>query len=197
MTKSLSILLAIILTGCATHRPDLSREEWKNRDFEGVSREKVVAAAREVVRLADPGDVTFKNTSDGFSATRTAMGYYVVQSNIDSYTFKFSALERDGNTRSRLEIEEAEIKSSLLSLGLPVGEIGKPGSPYIYDLFFSRVEFLLGLKESWHKCEDAVSRVSARFGLPNDARQLGMASLCGTYSEDNMPNSASGKIELF
>jgi hypothetical protein len=197
MVRVTMIVSALILTGCASQRPDISKEEWKLREYKGQQKEQVIAAAREVIRLSDPDDVTFENTSDGFNANRTSMGYYVVKTNIDGYAFNFVAQEKEGVTRSRLEIEETEINQSLLTLGLPVGKVGKPNYPYVFDLFYSRVAYLLGTKEEWHKCDVAVSRVSARHGFPNDSRKLGMASLCGEYSDDNIPNSASNKIELF
>lgn len=125
------------------------------------------------------------------------MGYYVVKTNLDGYLFNFVAQEQNGVTRTRLEIEETEVNQSILTLGLPVGDVGKPNYPYIYELFYSRLSYLLGIKDEWHTCDVAVSRVSARYGLPNDARKLGMASLCGNYSDDNLPNSASKKVELF
>ena len=197
MIKVIMIISVLILTGCASKRPDMSKEEWKVREFKGEQKEQLIAAAREVIRLSDPSDVTFENTSDGFNANRTSMEYYVIKTNIDGYLFNFVAQEKDGVTRSRLEIEETEINQSLLTLGLPVGKVGKPNYPYVYDLFYSRVAFLLGTKDEWHNCDVAVSRVSARFGLPNDARKLGMASICGKYSDDNIPNAASKKVELF
>ncbi|MCK8131694.1 hypothetical protein [Pseudoalteromonas sp. 2CM28B] len=197
MVKLVVAALILVLAGCASQRPDLSQEEWKLREYKNHNKEEVISAAREVIRLSDPSDVNFENTPDGFNATRTSIGYYVVANEIDGYAFNFVAQEKNGITRSRLEIEETEINQSLLTLGLPVGKNGKPDHPYVYDLFYSRIAYLLGDKDEWHRCDDAVSRVSARFGLPNDARKLGMASICGKFSDDNIPNSASKKVDLF
>ncbi|WP_114764290.1 hypothetical protein [Vibrio rhodolitus] len=197
MVRTLAAASVILLVGCASQRPDLSLEEWKLREYKNHNKEEIIAAAREVIRLSDPSDVNFENTRDGFNATRTSLGYYVVANEIDAYAFNFVVQEKDGVTRSRLEIEETEINQSLLTLGLPVGKNGKPDYPYVYDLFYARMAYLLGDKDEWHRCDDAVSRVSARYGLPNDARKLGMASICGKFSDDNIPNSASKKVDLF
>ncbi|MBT2151377.1 hypothetical protein KKI34_05975 [Pseudoalteromonas tetraodonis] len=197
MVRTLVAASILLLAGCASQRPDLSLEEWKLREYKNHNKEEVIAAAREVIRLSDPSDVNFENTRDGFNATRTSLGYYVVANEIDAYAFNFVAQEKDGVTRTRLEIEETEINQSLLTLGLPVGKNGKPDHPYVYDLFYARMAYLLGDKDEWHRCDDAVSRVSARYGLPNDARKLGMASICGKFSDDNIPNSASKKVDLF
>jgi hypothetical protein len=197
MVKKIMIITVLILTGCVSQRPDISKEEWKTREFKSQTKEQVISAAREVIRLADPSDVKFENTLDGFNAWRTSTEFYVVQSQFESYQFRFIAQEKNGLTRSRLEIDEGIMKQSLLTLGIPKLNAGKPGFPYIYDLFYSRVEYLLSMKENWQKCDDAVSRVSAKSGFPNDASKLGMASLCGSYSDDNIPNSSSRKIELF
>lgn len=197
MFRTFVFLIFLLLTGCATKRPDVTKEDWKVRDFNGKSKGDVVEAAREVIRLSDPSDVKFENTEEGFNASRVSTGYYVVKTNIDGYSFKFIAQEKNGLTRTRIEIEETEIKQSVLTLGLPTGEVGKPNYPYIYELFYARLEYLLGIKDGWVKCDEAVSRVSAKFGLPNDARKIGMASLCGDYADDNEPTSTSKKIDLF
>ncbi|MEM5529782.1 hypothetical protein WN093_13250 [Gammaproteobacteria bacterium AS21] len=197
MSRVVIVLSTLVLAGCASQRPDISQEEWKLREYNNQSKEQVIAAAREVIRLSDPSDVSFENTLDGFNATRRSLAYYVVKSNIDNYTFNFVAQEKNGLTRSRLDIKETEINQSLFTLGLPVGKIGKPDYPYVYDLFYSRIDYLLGNKDEWHKCEDAVSRVSARHGLANNARLLGMGSICGEYSDDKLPSPASKKVELF
>lgn len=197
MVRIIMIISVLVLSGCASQRPDISQEEWKLREFKGQSKEQVIAAAREVIRLSDPSDVKFENTIDGFNATRISIGYYVIKTDLDAYAFNFVAQEKDGVTRSRLEIEETELGQSLLTLGLPVGTTGKPNYSYIYDLFYSRVDYLLDIKQEWHKCDVAVSRVSAKFGLPNDPEKLGMASLCSKFSDDESPNSASKKVELF
>ena len=33
--------------------------------------------------------------------------------------------------------------------------------------------------------------------IPRTPRKLGMASICGKFSDDNIPNSASKKVDLF
>ena len=197
MKKLILVLTILFLAGCASTRPDITQEQWKLREYKGKSQEQVIAAAREVIRLSDPTDVTFENTFDGFKAIRSSLGYYVVKSNIDTYEYNFIVQEKNGVTRSRLEIDEYQMNQSLLTLGLPVGQIGKPDYPYVYELFYARVDYLLGDKTEWHKCDDAVSRVSAKFGLPHDSRKLGMSSLCGTYADDKLPSSVSKNISLF
>lgn len=197
MFREVLVISVIFISGCATKRTDVSQEEWKVREFQGVSKEQVISAAREVLRLADPSDIKFENIPDGFNATRTSTGYYVVQSNIDVYSFNFIAQEKNGVTRSRLDIEETEVKSNLLTLGLPHGVKGKPERPYIYELFYARVGYLLGLNTHWHNCVDTVSRIAARNAEENNVRKLGMASLCGAFADDNTPDAASKKVDLF
>ena len=190
-------LCSLLLTACASKRVDVSQEGWKVRTYEGYTKEQVVSAAREVIRLADSQETKFENTLDGFNAERTQLAYYVVQSSQDYYKYQFIAREAEGKVHSRVDIEEVLMRANVLTLGMPVFDVGKPQSSYIYDLFYSRIDYLLGKSKSWYSCSDAVSKVSAKFGKANDATKLGMGALCGRFTDDKIPSQVTSHETLF
>ena len=172
---------ASVLSGCAVSRPDLSREKWKVRFYEGVEKEDAIAAAREAIRLSDPDDIVFQRAADGFDAVRRQVSYYVVESGLDQFLFDVSAREKDNGVEVRLDIRENIQRANFYSLGLPVITVGKPQTPYVYDLFFSRMEYLLELKDKWQTCKD--------IGAASDeaAESIGVAAFCGRFASDLSP----------
>ena len=184
MRKTLLALFAAIplFAGCAVGRPDISREEWKIRSYEGIPKHDILDAAREVIRLADPDDTKFESKPDGFNAVRQQLSYYVVASGHDIFAFDFVVRETGGKMETRLEIQERVERSDLLSLGLPIANVGKPQNSYIYDLFYSRMEYLLGLSDRWHTCQDAVGTLPG-----SDAEEIGIGAFCGRFASDHTP----------
>ena len=176
------VMLAVLaLSGCAVGRQDVSREDWKIREYKGADKDEVVQAAREVLRLADPDEVIFQITADGFTAERRQLSYLVVESGIDLFRFEFTVREKDGVVSTRFDIWEHIERANIVSLGLPVAKVGKPQSRYAYDLFYSRMEYLLKLKDTWQTCK------AVGVDTPGRAEELGLASLCGRFSSDLSP----------
>ena len=181
-------VFAALISGCAFSRPDISREDWKIRTYKDITKEDVVDAAREVIRLSDPNDIIFTTTPDGFSAVRRQLSYYVVESGLDIFVFEFTARETESGIQTRIEIQERIERANLVTLGLPVAQVGKPQTSYAYQLFYSRMDYLLGLSDRWQNCKDG--------GAASDkqAENLGLGAFCGRFSSDLAPPPFSRKI---
>lgn len=177
--------LPLLLAGCAVSRPDVSREDWKIRSYEGIDRQEILQAAREVIRLADPDDTIFETKPDGFRAARRQLSYYVVESGLDIFAFDFVVRATGGRLETRLDIEERIERANFVTLGLPVAEVGKPQSEYIYKLFYSRMDYLLGLNDRWLTCKESSGQeAGAAYGK---AEELGLAAFCGRFASDLSP----------
>ncbi|MCL6272322.1 hypothetical protein M3P05_20610 [Sansalvadorimonas sp. 2012CJ34-2] len=168
---------------------DVSKEKWKVRTYEGIEKNKIIDAAREVIRLSDPDEIKFENTLDGFNAERIQLSYMVVATNQDYFKYQFVTREQGNKVQARIDIEENIMKANVLTLGMPTFDIGKPETSYVYNLFYSRMDYLLGLKDNWYTCKDAISKIKAKFGKADNVKQLGMSSLCGALVDDRVPGS--------
>ncbi|MBE8158417.1 MAG: hypothetical protein HAW59_03390 [Betaproteobacteria bacterium] len=185
---------ALVLSGCAVSRPDISREDWKIRSYEGIEKRDIMEAAREVIRLSDPDEIRFESKPDGFAAVRRQISYYVVESGVDIFLFEFTARETNAGVEARIDIQESIERAGFATLGLPITKVGRPENSYIYDLFYSRMEYLLGLKDRWHTCKDAVGKISTS---GREAEELGLAAFCGRFASDLSPPPVSQKSGVF
>ena len=190
MKKLVISTLALMLAGCAVSRPDVSREAWKIRSYEGIEKQAIVLAAREVIRLSDPDEIQFESKPDGFAAVRNQISYFVLESGRDVFLFEFAVRQTDSGIETRIDIQESIKRSDFTTLGLPVTKQGRPENSYAYDLFYSRLEYILGLNDRWYTCQAAMGKISAD---SKDAEELGLAVFCGRFVSDLLPPPVSRK----
>ncbi len=184
---ALAVVFTVLISGCAFSRPDVSRENWKIRTYKDVTKEDAVDAAREVIRLSDPDDIIFTTTPDGFSAVRRQLSYYVVESGLDVFVFEFTARETESGVQARIDIHERIERASFSTLGLPVTNIGRPQTSYAYQLFYARMDYLLGLNDRWQNCKDGGAASNTQ------AENLGLSAFCGRFVSDLSPPPFSRK----
>jgi len=148
--------LVLILNGCG-EQPKLSREQWiKNttRTYPGLSKEKAIAAASEVLLLADREDIKFSHNENGFKASRNWIIYLLISAGFGTDHWEFVALEEGDNLK--VKIYTSKQAQSLTPLLINTGqiEIQIEGSS-TYNLFWSRFEYLIGRRDKWLTCEEA------------------------------------------
>jgi hypothetical protein len=160
-------LLATLLAGCAAQPKPLSREEFlaaTTRTYEGKSKEQVIAAAERVLKLADGDDFAFAHNERGFDAVRewSAFALIIFMTGRDYWTF---------HVAEQPEGIKASVQVSVFAEGLtptpttaggwvatssPVAGTGRPvDGPALYELFWTRMDHLLGLRERWMDCKEA------------------------------------------
>ena len=155
-----------MLTGCAT-LPELTREEYLalvNRTYEGTSIEEGLAAAERLFRLADPGDVEFQHFENGFRVYRPWLLYMVLAAAAGTDVWDVRAAPVEGGTRLTVHLSRASssiVPVPATSSATAITSPG-PGLPFnstaIYDLFWGRMDYLLGRRDAWMTCEEAKAR---------------------------------------
>ncbi|WP_159299822.1 hypothetical protein [Spiribacter sp. SSL99] len=188
--------ISIVLVGCASN-PELSREEWldiHNHTYPDASAEEVISAAEEVLRTADPNDVTFTHREDGFLATRQFLYYFVLAATSGQDFYDLTATEReDGGVDVSLYMSRSE--SSLV--GQPTGGGGAsvttiPGnaspiqSPAAYFGFWRRIEYFLGQEDTWYTCDRIKAARESREDLWGHTDNI-----CGIGFQDNLPTGST------
>lgn len=182
---------SLALSGCATIRPTPPKNDWGNRTYSGAQKKEIIDAAKEVIRLIDPSKTKIFDTADGFDAQRAKVSYYVIESGLDIFKFKFVAIESKDSIQTTFDVDEIISRASFKTLGMPVTNTGKPENRYVYDLFYSRVDYLLGKNEKWHNCKDAINKIPAGIEKSESIEKIGLSSFCGRFVEDVVP---SGKL---
>lgn len=172
MRKYAVPVIAIFLVGCATPHPQLSREEWlsvTSRNYEGVTKEQVIGSAERLFRLADGDDFSIVHAEDGLYASRNWSAYVVIAAvtGTDYWQIKVTP---DGNrikasvqvnTQSQEVVPMATTNGAWTATTMPMA-----GSPVmgtaIYDVFWARMDYLLGKRSDWMNCRVADERVKQK-----------------------------------
>lgn len=174
-----AIALTLSLTGCATTvQQPASLTEYKAMSERVYQRtpEEVMNAAEKVIRLADSdaNDVKVIYADDSIQIERKYNAYFVIGSTFATYTYKFTTTKVPEGTKVNLAIE-ADVASGMI----PIGNKTAFTTPSLYDLYFSRMDYLLGLSNEWVDCKSAEAK------FPNTGSFSG---LC-TMAEDNKPTT--------
>ena len=201
MKKITLLAVAVLLTqvACVTV-PEYSRDEYLNlttHEFPGKTAEEVIVAAEQVLRLADPKDVnfTYKPEDQGLIGYRSWFAYMVIAAAGGTYSFDLTTKDTESGAKAYLAIS-ANSKSITPSgavgldggVGLAADSSSTPTAPLnsfhmpTYQLFWSRMDYVLGLSPEWYTCDRFSSEVS-KF----------THSMCEMAS-DELPKFAKGSV---
>lgn len=163
-----AIVLALLsLTGCATAAPQLSQAEWvalKTRTYPGVTSTQVVAAAEQLFRLADGSDfrLSYQADGSGMKATRSWLLHLVISGTFGTEEWTLKVADRPDGAWIGVDVAG--------SMGMIMwGIIPGPShprtdfeSPALFDLFWARMNHLLGRSKEWRTCDMQSARVDAK-----------------------------------
>ena len=175
MRRSVIALLlgAIVLAGCAAPvRKELSREEWLSvtrHTFPSVTKDQAITAAEHVLKLADGDDVRVVHTEEGFVATRPWSMYLVIAAQFGVDTWDVRVSQDGANANVRLGVaSQGHMMMPLPTAGGDTSAGTMPGmggaavnGTAIYDLFWARMAYLLGQRDTWMSCAESDARVKA------------------------------------
>lgn len=170
------IVLACLLLAACQSTPPLDRDKYLSmatRTYHDRSAEQVIRAAEQVIRATNSAQLKIADSPDGFTAVRHYMIYAVLAAEIGDDTWQFKAIPAaDGAVVAQVYLARASSSSSATfvpTIGgdMAIGATMVPGgsgtpvsSPALYDLFWGRVDYLLGLKADWPSCADARAKTT-------------------------------------
>ncbi|MFH1815407.1 MAG: hypothetical protein ABIF28_14780 [Pseudomonadota bacterium] len=179
------LLCTACLTGCVTPRPPMSEAELEqvlSRDYPGRSAQDVLAAATRLWRLADGDDFRIKPGDGSLVAERDWVFFSQMVRIVGDDSWTLTVSETGGGAKARLSLLTYKRSTTVSSFGMTpttqtTPRIGGPvkGSA-IYDLFWARMDHLLGVRPDWMSCAEAEARVSAGTTWGNKD------ALCAGYS---------------
>lgn len=155
---------ALIITGCATQHPPMTREEWLNtttRHYENKTKDEVLSAAKKLFILSDGDDYQFTNTEESLSAVRD-WSFFASASGQDYWIVKAEDTEKG--------VKATVGASWTVRGGSPLPRTGNDpsddiplfGNPIkgnsLYELFWARMDYLLGKRSDWMTCEESNDR---------------------------------------
>lgn len=186
-------LAGMVLAGCATIPTPQSREEWQRqhaRTLTGYTPEQVLAAAEQVLRLADE-DFAFDYPDGGLVAHRKWAVFAVIARAAGTDYWKFTTAPTETGTKVTLEItrlNQSTIAAPVVAgPGVYVMNSSTPGEPMAwsppYELFWARLHHVLTGTGPWLTCD--------QFKAGKDAAdKAGIDTLCSVTTDDKAPAAA-------
>lgn len=163
-------MIVLMLTGCAVQPPkQLSRDEWiatTNRIYPDVDKDKLIAAAEKVLRLVDGDDFAIQHTNEGFNAVRNWTAYAVIAAASGTDYWNFTVAQTADGNRASLHVSTMSSAIMPMAVGGPDGgetvfSAPAQGAPIdgnlLYDVFWSRLDYLLGKSDKWLTCDDVAT----------------------------------------
>lgn len=179
----------MVLQGCATTQKTLSRDEWiatTARIYSGVTREKALVAAERVLMLADGDDFRVVHSDEGFEAVRDWMAFVVIVLVIgkDFWTVRVADTPEGVKVVVQVRIwaegmgpQPTTTKGTWTTASSTSSGSGHiVDGPALYGLFFSRMDYLLGLRQNWPTCEEADADVDGGVTWGNNK------ALCNSFN---------------
>lgn len=197
MKKILSPVILVfvaLLSGCAAPQKQLTREEWLStttRTYKTNTKDQVIEAAEKVFRLADGDDFNIVHAEDGLMATRPWSVYLVLAAATGIDYWKVVVAPGEGFVKASVQVNTSmQTVSPMPTVGGDISVSTSPmsGSPVmgtaIYDVFWARMDYLLGVSESWMTCKVADQRVKDTLTWGTNE------ALCNIFNiKDNSPSS--------
>lgn len=189
----LCFLVMTLLSGCLPKCPRMTRAEYletTTRVYKNSDKEEVFAAIEKLFILADGNDFKFTYTEDGMQAMRNWSIFLIFAAGFgtDYWNINVQDVENGGVRVSTRVATQSQSMAPTPTTGgnYSAGTTPLMGSPLegtsIYDLFYARLDYLLGVRSEWMSCDDSDKRKSngVTWGL-NDA-------LCNSFNmKDNTP----------
>lgn len=139
MRKLILLVAVVVLAGCIT-RPQVSREEYismTTRTYEGVTKKQVFKAAENFLRLLDGDDFIIEYPENRINATRD--WFLLLSHGRTSWEIKTSPSIESTKV-------DVHVKSTMNASVLPTDKV-------VYDVFWARMDYLLGKRNDWLTCE--------------------------------------------
>lgn len=153
-TTIICVAAACMLSGCIGFTPKYSPAEMEvitTRRYEGVTPDQVYSAATSVFEAADKKNFKIARQGNELDAKRTR----IIFPSWSHFNWTVTAEEAGGSTLVRAK------STSLIGSREVPNITGKA----IYELFFERLQYVLGKSEKWATCADADKRIYAEKGL--------------------------------
>lgn len=189
----------LMLAGCAVQQPHMTRDEYlqvTQRTYEGKTPDDIYRAAEKLFILSDGQDFQFFHTEDSMVASRHWTVYVVLAAAMGVDTWTVRARKVDSGTKVSAALNRSA--GGILPMPTTGGDMTAGGMPSmagnvagtaIYDIFWSRMDYLLGKTDRWMTCKDADARVQSKATWGNNE------ALCNSFNvKDAAPEGVAAEV---
>lgn len=194
----ITVFSLLFLTSCASNRK-MSRDEFlktTSRTYENKNPEEVLAAVEKIFMLSDGDDYTFVHTKTGMLANRKWLVYLVfaASTGTDSWNVQTEKTEKGTLVQIYASTTYGTVAAtSNASTGVDTTTIPSTGNfiqgNSLYDLFYKRLDYLLGKSDKWTTCLEFDQFVSERNQQSEEYWGLYEALCNGFNINDKLPET--------
>lgn len=194
-TKTLLPLLVIsLLSACATTQKlsTIERETITSREYVGITKDQLMLAGEELFHLADGDDfiITHSHKSSSHErlyAKRNWRIYFVLGWSKGTDYWLLTADSNEKGVKATMQVNRKRRKSYTMmpDNSKTASMQGEPiNGTAIYDIFWARIDYLLGKRQDWMTCKISDDRINQKIVWgENDA-------LCDSVTmKDSSPKS--------
>ena len=134
-----SFFIVFLFSGCVYTQENV---DYSAREYKGISKDAILNAAKRVIKLSDE-EFTISSKRNSISAIRAIPKNKGFTVDININELEFNTTTQDDITIAKLLIKQ---KDDIFS------ENQKILRGSVHTLFWERIEYILGLKESWYSC---------------------------------------------
>lgn len=190
----LLFLALLFISGCA-HQKQLTLEQLDRqmienkkssaRIYKDKSIDQVRSASQQVLYLLDPPDMQFDVQDNELLATRFSTFYAVFSVGYGRDWYSVTMKQLPVGVESKFGLT-GQMNAGPFPTSMPVSfksniPISAHDNPIDFKLFHDRVEYILGIRNSWTTCEEAKKMES------QNSKDMALCDLIGL--ENTSPNS--------
>ena len=178
-----TLCLMLLVAGCA-NRPPMTRAEYlalTTREYSDITVDELYAAAEAMFEFSSPGGYQYAHSDAGMQAVETGL------TASGSWTLSVTKVDRGVRLQVSFSGQGGAAFLPVVTTGGGMGFAAGPGGMVApvgtasYDLFWARLDYMLGRRAAWMTCADARER------LLSGAVWGGPATLCGRRLMDPVP----------
>lgn len=187
-----AVLVLTMMFGCAT-RKTMTREEYLSttqRTYANKTQTDVLNAAERVFILSDGDDYQFHHTDNTLSASRRWLVYLVFGAAMGTDYWTVQSTDVKGGTKASVLLSTSAGSVLGTAFNNTPGVVTSPAmgdfatGPAVYDLFWNRMDFILGKSDKWMTCEDLGQLIEKKITWGN------AEALCNSFNvKDNLPEN--------
>ena len=191
--------IGFLFQSCVPKR-SMTRQEWltiTTRYYKNVTVDEALNSAEKLFRLADGDDFIFSHTSNELRASRQWIVYVVLAVVFGTDHWSIRATRATGGVEMNIQVATQGSSPAPFFSGpnlemtgtvsMPMGAASIQGSA-LYDLFWARMDYLLGKKKEWADCDEAERRKNIKLTWGD------LSALCNPFNiKDNMPEELEQK----
>jgi hypothetical protein len=136
-----SFFIIFLFSGCSNSKENL---DYSTKEYKGISKDAILNAAKRVIKLSDE-EFTISSKRNAISAIRAIPKNKGFTVDINIKELELNATMEDETTVLKLLIKQ---KDDIFS------DNQKILKGAVHNLFWDRVDYILGLKKSWYSCTE-------------------------------------------